>query len=103
MKDFKLESDGEAIGVTLGDDLTAAVVPGLKDALRNATAEGMRKVEFDLGNTAVIDSTGIGLLIATFNSLSRVGGTITVVNVSDDIFRLLQNMRLEKRLSVSKR
>jgi anti-anti-sigma regulatory factor len=51
----------------------------------------------------MLDSTGIGLLIAARNSIAAKGGTLRVQAVSQDIFKLLQNMRLVSRLNVSGR
>jgi anti-anti-sigma regulatory factor len=51
----------------------------------------------------MLDSSGMGLLIAAANSLAPGGGRIRVTNVSPDIFRLLQSMRLTTRLNVSAR
>ncbi len=103
MKEFELKRNGESLGVVLGGDLTASMVPELKSALQKATGEGVLEVDFDLSNTAFIDSTGIGLLIATYNSLSKKNGTVRVVMVSEDIYGLLRSMRLEKRLCVVRR
>lgn len=43
----------------------------------------------------------MGLLIAASNSLATHSGKVYVTNVSPDIFRLLQSMRLTARLNVS--
>jgi anti-sigma B factor antagonist len=103
VSDFELKRDGNKIVVDLSGDLVASMVPGLKSALQQALQEGVLEVEFNLGNTSIVDSTGIGVLIATYNSMSKNNGKVRVVLASEDIFRLLQSMRLEKRLSVSKR
>jgi anti-anti-sigma factor len=103
VNEFELKRDGDKIGVVLDSNLTASVVPGLKSALQQALEEGVQDLEFDFGRTTVIDSSGIGLLIATFTTLVKSNGTVRVVLASEDIFRLLQSMRLEKRLCVSRR
>ena len=51
----------------------------------------------------MLDSSGIGLLIAAHNSLARKEGRVRVVNASADVFRLLQSMRLVGRLNVQAR
>jgi anti-anti-sigma factor len=103
VNELELKRDEDKIRVVLDSDLTASVVPALKSALQQALAEGVRDVEFDFARTTVIDSSGIGLLIATYNTLVKSNGTVRVVLASEDIFRLLQSMRLEKRLCVSRR
>jgi len=83
--------------------LTAALVPELQAALKEMLSKGARELVFDLGSTAMLDSSGMGLLIAAANSLTPNGGKVRVTNVSTDIFRLLQSMRLTARLNVSAR
>lgn len=101
MTDFQIARDGAQARVTLGVRLTAAVAPALQPALKQEIAAGVREVIFDLSGTATLDSTGIGLLIATNNSLAVVQGTVRMVNVPLDILKLLRSMRLVERLHVS--
>lgn len=103
MNGFELKHDGNKLSVVFEGDLTVSVVTALKPALQKSLGDDVGHVEFDLGKTVFIDSTGIGLLIATYNSLAKKNGTVSVVSVSEDIFHLLQSMRIEKRLCVTKR
>lgn len=103
MSDFEIRRNGNKLGVVLQGDLTASVVAALKPAVRNALEKDALEVELDLARTLILDSTGIGFLIATYNSIQKKNGTVRIVQASDDIFRLLQSMRLEKRLCVTKR
>jgi len=97
---FTINRRDALCGVVLEGDLTAALVPGLQAAVKQQLAAGATDVEVDVSRTVMLDSSGIGLLIAIGNSLSRSGGQIRVVNVSKDIGRLLQTMRLTARLDV---
>jgi anti-anti-sigma factor len=101
MSAYVLELKPDHISVRLTGDLTSALVSDLQAALKNALDNGASDVRFDLELTAVLDSSGMGLLIATSNSLVRVGGRMQVINVSPDIHRLLQCMRLTARLNVT--
>ena len=82
-------------------DLTAASAPLIRIDLKNLIAEGVRELVIDMANTRVIDSSGIGLLVATHNSLLRLNGKLTVKNVSQDLLELLRAFRLDKHFSVS--
>lgn len=84
--------------VTLREKLTIAEVPEIQAALKQEIAEGAVEIIFDMAETVSLDSTGIGLLIATNNSLSPVHGTIRLNNVMPDIMKLLRSMRLVDRL-----
>ena len=89
--------------VLLETNLTASIIPDLQGALKNEITQGAGEIVFDLQKVSMLDSSGIGLLIATLNSLSAQQGTVKVLNVSPDIFRLLESMHLAARLNVSSR
>jgi len=82
-------------------DLVASVIPDLQAALKQQLQPGVEEVSFDLAATVMLDSSGIGLLIATSNTMARQKGRVRILNVSQDILRLLQSMRLTSRLTVS--
>jgi len=103
MAAYVVEQNDQQGSVRLEGDLTAIVVPGLQADLKQMLSKGAHELVFDLSSTAMLDSSGMGLLIAAANSLAPKGGKIRVTNVSPDIFRLLQSMRLTARLNVSAR
>jgi anti-anti-sigma factor len=61
--------------------------------LRNVVAEqferGVTDLEIDMERCEFVDSTGISMLLTARARLSAVGGSITLVNVSDQIKRAL--------------
>jgi anti-anti-sigma factor len=103
MAAFVIEQNDQQGSVKLTGDLTAIVVPDLQAGIKEVLGKGVRNVVFDLASTAMLDSSGMGILIATANSLAPYGGKIRVTNVCPEIFRLLQSMRLTARLNVSER
>jgi anti-anti-sigma factor len=100
MANYTIERKPKLCRVTLGKDLVASLVPELQAALKQELQEDGMEVVFDLGQAAMLDSSGIGLLIAAYNTVSRRQGRLHVVNVSGDVFQLLQTMRLVSRLNV---
>jgi anti-sigma B factor antagonist len=101
MAAFVIEQNDQQGSVRLTGDLTAILVPDLQAGLKEVLGKGVRELVFDLGSTTMLDSSGMGLLIAAANSLAHSGGKLRVTNVCPDIFRLLQSMRLTARLNVS--
>jgi len=101
MATYTLEKDGSNCRVTMHGDLVASVIPDLQAALKQQLQPGVEEVSFDLAATVMLDSSGIGLLIATSNTMARQKGRVRILNVSQDILRLLQSMRLTSRLTVS--
>ncbi len=103
MGGFRIDQSASGSVVTLSGDLTALLVPTIQAAVKDEIARGAREVVFDLRNTEVLDSSGIGLLIATSNSLAKVSGTVRTVQASANILQLLQSMRLTGRLQATGR
>jgi anti-anti-sigma factor len=90
-------SDNQSL-IHLAERLTAVEAPALQASLKKEIAAGSRTLVFDLTATTALDSTGIGLLIATSNSLASMQGSIRLQNVTPDILKLLKHMRLADRL-----
>ena len=101
METFTVEHHDDRLELRLTGDLTAETVPELQLSLRTHLAAGASTITFDLAETVMLDSSGIGLLIAAANSVGRSGGHIAVTRVSTDIYQLLQCMRLVERLQDS--
>lgn len=97
---FTIERRDRACVVTMQTDLTAALVAPAQAALKQELAAGATHVEFDLAQATMLDSSGIGLLIAAANSTAKAGGRVRVLNASKDIRTLLRSMRLTSRLDV---
>jgi len=103
MAGFTIEREGSTCSVVMRGNLIAALVPDLQAAVREQLAQGTAELSVDLGQTTMLDSTGIGFLIAARNSVVRQNGSMKVVGASPDILQLLQSMRLVSRLNVSGR
>lgn len=82
-------------------DLVAANVPELRAVLRNTVSAGARDVVLDLRNTAMVDSSGLGLVIGIYNSLEKVAGRLAVIHASRDVLQLFQTMRMHQRFAIS--
>jgi serine/threonine-protein kinase RsbW len=103
MAAYVIEQNDRQGSVKLTGDLTAVLVPDLQAGLKQMLNNGARELIFDLASTTMLDSGGMGLLIAAANSAASNGGSVRVTNVCPDIFRLLKSMRLNTRLNVSER
>ena len=75
-------------------DLSGSVRMGegavsLRDAIRGKIAQGNKKILLNLGAVKNIDSSGIGELIATYTTMSRDGGQLKLLNLTEKIRDLL--------------
>lgn len=97
---IEIRREGDAAIVAPHGDIVASGMPELRPALRDLVREGRRQVTVDLEETKMIDSTGLGLLLAAFNSLRQAQGTLTIVNASPEIIELLRTMRIHQHFEV---
>ncbi|MBU0682622.1 MAG: STAS domain-containing protein [Proteobacteria bacterium] len=90
-----VKEDGN-VRITPGIDIVASTCTDLRQELLGLINEGQKKIIIDLQDTAMIDSSGIGLLIYVKNCLVDAGGgEVEIVHISDDIMELFLIMRLE--------
>lgn len=84
-----------------GKDITASIADALRQKLLNHIENGIVELTIDLKGTEMVDSVGLGVLIATHNSLENVGGSLTVKNVSPNVYNLFNTMRLDQHFKVT--
>lgn len=82
-------------------DLTASRLPALRMRLQEKVNAGIIHLTLDLSETRMVDSAGLGLLIAAHNSLKAHGGELKVIHASNDILDLFRTMRIHQHVSVS--
>jgi anti-sigma B factor antagonist len=75
--------------ITLGEGSSA-----LRDALRELTAKGNKKILLNLGDVSYIDSSGIGELVSGFTTVANQGGTLKLLNLTKRVKDLLQITKL---------
>jgi anti-anti-sigma factor len=84
----------------LDGDVTATTTAVLRKRLKDAIAGGSRQIVLDLRKCAMVDSSGIGLFVATHNSLVKIGGSLKLVGVNSDLRELFQAMRLQQHIGI---
>ncbi|HEX3282170.1 MAG TPA: STAS domain-containing protein [Pyrinomonadaceae bacterium] len=75
-------------------DMNGAVRMGegsieLRNAIRGLVDGGKKKILLNLRNVKNIDSSGIGELIANYTTVSRDGGQLKLLNLTEKIQNLL--------------
>src|SRR5690348_17121115 len=61
----------------------------LRDTIRNLADQGKKKLLLNLGGVKYIDSSGIGELIANYTTVSRQGGQLKLLNLTEKVQDLL--------------
>jgi len=86
--------------IELQEPLTVTFARELRPQLQQLIEEGVSAIFFDMSQIDAVDSTGIGLLIATHNSLTKAGGGLRVIGASSEIQHLFKAMRLDRHFAV---
>jgi anti-sigma B factor antagonist len=103
MTNFEIRREGNCVTVAPATDVVASLVGELRPAMRDLVRSGVRQMVLDLGRAEMVDSTGIGLMLSAFNSISAAGGEFSVVGASREILELLRTMRVQQHFPVSGR
>jgi anti-anti-sigma factor len=82
-------------------DMVSFSLPPLRSKMREIVDSGVLHLTVDLAKVQMVDSSGLGLLIAAHNSLKRAGGQLVVIHASEDILHLCKTMRIHQHFSVS--
>ena len=61
----------------------------LRNSIRGLNDDGKKKILLNLAGVKNIDSSGIGELIANYTTISRDGGQLKLLNLTDKIQNLL--------------
>ena len=66
----------------------------LKDKIHSLVQQGHKHVVLNLGDVPYVDSAGIGEIVGSYTTLSRVGGTLRLLNLTKRIHDLLAITKL---------
>lgn len=89
--------------VALGASVSAANLDKYRETFRNLLDSGVRELVLDCSQLEVVDSMGIGLLVATHNSLSKADGQLVLTETNESIYKLMSVMRLNRHFTVEKK
>ena len=87
--------------VTPGMDIMSSMAEEFRTELLKSVKEGVKKLTVDLDGVGMVDSVGLGVLIAAHNSLQKNDGVFTVINASEDVYKLFKVMRLDRHFEVT--
>ena len=66
------------------------------------TIEGAVEIVIDLDKVEYMSSSGLRQIIAANKKAKEQGGTLTLINVHDEIMSIFELTRLDKKLSINK-
>ncbi len=98
----EINKEDDKVIVKPGKDIVASMADELRTELHSLVQESPKEIIIDLTGVEMVDSVGIGILIATHNSLNNAEGQLKVINVDKDIYSLFTTMRLDRHFAVEK-
>jgi anti-sigma B factor antagonist len=83
--------------IVLGEESSA-----LREKVKALLAEGKKKLVLDLKNVGMIDSSGLGALVAAHSTATTAGASLRLSSLSERSNQLLQMTKLLTVFEVSK-
>ena len=83
-----------------GPDVVASWTMEFKEELDSLIQESPEELVIDLTDVEIIDSTGIGVIIAAHNLLDKQGGKLKIINTTNDLYGLFRLMRLNNYIEI---
>lgn len=94
-------ADNSSVVFSVEKDVVATNSGELRELLRGLVAGGARAVELDFSKVGMIDSSGLGMIMAANFSLRKLDGALSLTHCSEDILELFQSMRVDQQMSIS--
>lgn len=85
----------------LESDLDVRSVPAVRAQIEGLIDGGCRRIILNMTDTCYIDSCGMGMLFAEIRHMRRVGGLLSLIGVSPEVYRSLRILRLVDAMPVS--
>jgi len=86
--------------LSVEQDLISTNADDLKQKLQATLVNNPSLLILDLSKVEHVDSIGIGLIIATFNTLKRQDGTLKLINLNSNLLDLFRTMRLDRHIEM---
>ncbi len=94
-----VKQDNQTI-IKPGVDIVASMAEEFKNELLSIINESSGELVIDLQGVEMVDSVGIGVIIASHNTLKQKERQLKIINVAKDVYGLFTTMRLNQRFTV---
>lgn len=83
-------------------ELNAANSATLRDDARAALRTELTTIDVDLSQTRLVDSSGLGALIAMHKTMCARGGGVRIINPAPSVLQILELTRLHRVFEIVK-
>lgn len=95
---IRTESTPETVLLHLSGPLTVVTRGQFRQRLRTCMHSGARHIVVDLDGVSDVDASGVAVLLVYARSLKPLGGSLRVVNATDDCSRLISRIGVNRLL-----
>jgi anti-sigma B factor antagonist len=96
---FNLSTHEDSAVLSIGGELDALSVLDLRPVINQIGEDQPSKVLIDLSHLRLIDSSGVGAIVALFKRVKAYEGSLAVVGVQDQPLAILRLLRLDRVLT----
>ena len=101
---MNLKTTGEVITVYLSGEIDHNLAKGMREEIDKAIEYGMPSLLIlDFSDVTFMDSSGIGLVMGRYRLLQKTGATLNLVNLPENIFKIMKLAGIERLASLEKR
>ncbi|MDA7525016.1 STAS domain-containing protein [Verrucomicrobia bacterium] len=96
------ESTSERILVLGIKELTSANAAAVKDDVRRCIRPGHLTLDIDMSDVRILDSSGLGTLIALHKCMCQQNGLVRIMNPTPIVEQVLELTRLHRLLEITR-
>jgi anti-anti-sigma factor len=84
----------------LNGELVAGGLDLLRESVKKYIDNGTKKIIIDMKHVTTLDSAGIGFLAAVHNTITKVGGAVNVIELSEEMYNFFVSLRLNSHFNI---
>ena len=96
---FNLNTQEDSTVLSIGGELDALSVRDLRPVINRIGEDQPSKVLVDLSRLRLIDSSGVGAIVALFKKVKAYEGSLAVVGAQDQPLAILRLLQLDRVLT----
>ncbi len=97
---MKIEARGDTLRVFEFKELGAGNSTAFRDQVRAALTDSQHNIDIDLSDTAFVDSSGLGALIALHKSACSRKGVVRLLNPKPSVQQILELTRMHRLFEI---
>ena len=96
------ETDGVTVLTLDGRIVLGEETNKVRESVKNLVSQGKKKIVLDMKNVTMIDSSGLGALVAAYSSAESAGASLRLSNLGAHFNEILQITKLLTVFDISK-